>query len=243
MKQNTAKIWRMHTDKSICPHGLRAKDLLIKKGFKPVDHLLKSKDQIDSFKQKHNVKTTPQIWIGEERIGGYDDLCEYFDIKGKQKNGVDYSPIIAIFSLTALSAIAIQWSNANVVSAKTALYFVALSMIVLAIQKLRDIEAFVLGFITYDLLAMKKIRYAYFYPFAEAYTGIGMLSGASPWLFAPVGIFIGSIGAFSVVKAVYIEKRDLKCACVGGNSAVPLGLISLIENVFMFGVGLAMLVF
>ncbi len=34
-------------------------------------------------------------------------------------------------------------------------------------------------------------------------------------------------------KAVYIEKRDLKCACVGGGSSVPLGFISLTENLMM----------
>lgn len=34
-------------------------------------------------------------------------------------------------------------------------------------------------------------------------------------------------------KAVYIQKRELKCACVGGDSNVPLGFLSLTENVMM----------
>ena len=45
--------------------------------------------------------------------------------------------------------------------------------------------------------------------------------------------FIGSVGAFSVFKAVYIDKRELKCACVGGSSNVPLGFVSLTENLAM----------
>ena len=61
------------------------------------------------------------------------------------------------------------------------------------------------------------------------------------WLVAPVGIFIGTIGAISVIKAVYVDKRDLKCACVGGGSNVPLGFISLTENLVMLGMGLWML--
>jgi len=36
-----------------------------------------------------------------------------------------------------------------------------------------------------------------------------------------------------VFKAVYIDKRAIKCACVGGNSNVPLGFVSLTENVMM----------
>jgi len=44
-----------------------------------------------------------------------------------------------------------------------------------------------------------------------------------------------------VVKAVYIDKRELKCACVGGNSDLPLGFISLTENLAMAGAGIYML--
>jgi len=45
-----------------------------------------------------------------------------------------------------------------------------------------------------------------------------------------------------VIKAVYIDKRELKCACVGGSSNVPLGFVSLTENLMMLGMGLWMLV-
>ena len=68
-----------------------------------------------------------------------------------------------------------------------------------------------------------------------------MTAGAMMWLSAPVAIFIGGIGAASVIKAVYIEKRELKCACVGGDSNVPLGFISLTENLMMLGMGIWML--
>ena len=49
------------------------------------------------------------------------------------------------------------------------------------------------------------------------------------------------IGAVSVFKAVYLEKRDLKCACVGGASNVPLGFVSLTENIMMILMGCWML--
>ena len=89
---------------------------------------------------------------------------------------------------------------------------------------------------------MKVIPYAYVYPFLEAFVGIGMIAALPAYMVAPVSLFIGSIGAISVIKAVYIDKRALKCACVGGNSNVPLGFISLTENLFMIAAGLWMLV-
>ena len=73
-------------------------------------------------------------------------------------------------------------------------------------------------FLNYDLLARRWVRYGKIYPFGEAFAGILMVAGALTWLSAPVALFIGTVGAVSVFKAVYIDKRELKCACVGGDS-------------------------
>ena len=56
---------------------------------------------------------------------------------------------------------------------QTLIWFIALSMIVLAIQKLQ-VKALPISFWA-DLLARKVVRYAYVYPFAEAFVGIAML--------------------------------------------------------------------
>jgi hypothetical protein len=68
-----------------------------------------------------------------------------------------------------------------------------------------------------------------------------MTAGALTWLSVPVALIIGMIGAVSVFKAVYIDKRELKCVCVGGDINVPLGFISLTENVMMMAMALWML--
>ena len=114
-------------------------------------------------------------------------------------------------------------------------------MCLLGVQKLQDIERFSTMFLNYDLLARKFVRYGYIYPFAETLAGVLMIAGALTWLAAPVALVIGAIGAVSVFKAVYIDKRELKCACVGGSSQVPLGFVSLTENVMMVCMALWML--
>ena len=58
---------------------------------------------------------------------------------------------------------------------------------------------------------------------------------------AEVRLWGSTIGAVSVIKAVYIEKRTLTCACVGGGSNVPLGFVSLLENVTMIAMAFWML--
>jgi hypothetical protein len=49
-----------------------------------------------------------------------------------------------------------------------------------------------------------------------------MIAGALTWISAPVGSFSGAIGGSPMVQVVYVDKRELKGACVGGDSNVPL---------------------
>lgn len=231
----------MATDEHICPFGLKSKDLLERQGVEVDDHLLTSRADTDTFKQKYGVKTTPQTFIDDERIGGYDELREYFNKSPAGQQGTTYTPVIAIFAVTLLLSLAFSLSGAGL-SMYTLELFVALTMAVLAIQKLQDLNSFSNSFITYDLLAMKVIPYAYVYPFLEAFVGVAMIAALPVYLVAPISLFIGSVGAISVIKAVYIDKRELKCACVGGDSNVPLGFTSLTENLFMIAAGIWMLV-
>ena len=98
-------------------------------------------------------------------------------------------------------------------------WFIAFSMCILAILKLRDLETFSNMFLGYDLFAQRYVRYAYVYPFGETISGVLMIAGGVlKWVAIPIAFVIGAIGAASVLKAVYIEKRELKCACVGGDS-------------------------
>jgi glutaredoxin len=227
----------------ICPYGTKSKHLLESKGFKVEDHHLKSREEIDAFKEKHGVKTTPQTFIDGKRIGGYDELVNYFDVFTLKQVGITYQPIIAIFATTFLLAIATTFAISDTFNLiKIIELFIAFSMCVLGIMKLRDLYSFTNQFLGYDLLAMKWFPYAYIYPFVETIAGILMVSGAFIWLAAPAAFLIGTIGGISVFKAVYIDKRDLKCACVGGNSSVPLGFISLTENIMMVAMAIWMVV-
>lgn len=238
-----AELYRMMTGDHICPFGIKAKDLLAREGYEVVDHPLSSAEETEAFREKHGVKTTPQAFIEGKRIGGYDDLVKHFGKKTLKQEGTTYQPIIAIFGTTLLMAFAVTYLATGGLSLlMVAEQFIAISMCVLGIMKLRDLYAFSNQFVTYDLLAMRWVRYAYIYPFIETGAGILMVAGALTWLSAPAALFIGAIGGISVLKAVYVEKRELKCACVGGDSSVPLGFISLTENVMMVAMAVWMLV-
>ena len=237
-----AKLYRMVTSDHVCPYGLKSKALLERKGYKVEDFHLRSRESTDKFKAEHDVKTTPQTFIKGDRIGGYDALKKYFGLDVENPDEKTYTPVIAIFAMAFLMAAAARFAlTGSVFGLRTIEWFIAFSMCLLAVQKLRDLSSFSNQFLGYDLLAQRVVPYAYVYPFAEAFAGVLMIAGALIWLASPVAIFIGTVGAVSVFKAVYIDKRDLKCACVGGNSNVPLGFVSLTENLMMIAMGVWML--
>ncbi len=239
----TATLYRMVMEEHICPYGLKSKDLLERQGFSVEDHPLTTRAETDAFKAEHDVETTPQTFVDGQRVGGYDELRIALgkDKPKEERSDTSYQPVIALFTMTFLMALAAAFVATGAwFSILTAEWFVAFSMCGLAYLKLRDIESFSTMFLNYDLLAKRWVRYSYLYPFGEALAGVLMIAGVAMWLAIPVALFIGTIGAVSVFYAVYIQKRELKCACVGGDSNVPLGFISLTENIFMIGMALWM---
>ncbi len=237
-----ATLYRMVTDTHVCPYGLKAKDLLRREGFTVDDRWLTTRDAIDAFKAEHGVKTTPQTFIAGKRVGGYDDLRRALGKPVADPEAVTYRPVVAVFAVTALMALAAsEAAFGTPFTIRAGAWFIAFSMSVLAILKLQNIETFATMFLGYDLLARRWVPYAKVYPFAEALAGILMAAGVLTWLSVPVALFIGGIGAVSVFKAVYIDRRSLKCACVGGGSNVPLGFVSLTENLMMVAMALWML--
>lgn len=236
-----AILYRMVMDQHVCPYGLKARDLLRRQGFEIEDHWLTTREAVDAFKAEHEVQTTPQIFIGGVRVGGYDDVRRHLGKAVTDPKATSYRPVFALFGMTLLMALAASFAvHGTPFTMRAAEWFIGFSMAVLALLKLQNVESFATMFLNYDLLAKRWVRYSYVYPFAEGLAGILMIAGALTWLSVPVALFIGTVGAVSVLKAVYVDRRELKCACVGGSSNVPLGFVSLTENLMMIAMAIWM---
>ena len=235
-----AVLYRMALPDHLCPSGQKARWLLERKGFEVDDRLFRTRGEVDAFKAEHGVKTTPQVWIEGERVGGYTDLRER--LTDWDPKATTYKPVIYLFAVAAATALAISIGLLGGIGWITLGHFISISMILLGMQKLRDIESFTTMFLNYDLLARRWVPYAYVYPWVETFAGVLMTGMLLTWLAAPAALFISTVGAVSVYKAVYVDKRELKCACVGGGSNVPLGFVSLTENLMMMAMSIVMLV-
>ncbi len=229
-----AVLYRMVMDKHVCPYGLKAKDLLRREGYAVEDHWLRTREETEAFKAEYGVRTTPQTFIAGQRVGGYDDLRRHFGKAITDPSATTYRPVGVLFAITALMAMSVSHAvYGTPFTGRAGQWFIGFSMAVLALLKLQNIENFATMFLNYDLLAKRWVPYSYVYPFAEGLAGVLMIAGVLTWLSVPIALFIGTVGAVSVFKAVYLDKRELKCACVGGSSNVPLGFLSLTENLMM----------
>ncbi len=226
------KLYRMVTPESECPWGLKAVKLLQDRNLIFEDIQLRSREEIDNFKSKYQVATTPQIFIDTERIGGYTDLAERLSVAPTAVD-TSYTPVIALFSTAGLMTLALSLKMAG---------FMGISLAMLASLKLMDLDSFTNSFQKYDLVAKKFKIYGKIYPSIELAIGLGFLSGVAPLLTGIASTTVGILGSISVFKAVYIDKMALNCACVGGNSKAPLGVVSMTENLMMAIMG-AILIF
>lgn len=153
-----ATLFRMVMEKHVCPWGLKSRYLLRSRGFAIEDHWLRTREDTDAFKARHGVETTPQTFIGGRRIGGYDDLRRFFGLKVRDLDEKTYTPVLAVFAVAALMALAAsQAAFGTPLTLRAGEWFIAFSMCLLAMLKLRDLRSFSTMFLGYDLLARQWV--------------------------------------------------------------------------------------
>lgn len=120
-------------------------------------------------------------------------------------------------------------------------YFMAFFFLTFGAFKLIGYSTFVHSYRMYDLIAQRFKPWGYIYPFLEITLGVIYLIAADLILvniFVLVLMIINSIGVFIEIRS----DRKIKCACLGDIIKLPLSTVSLLEDVGMGLMALAMIV-
>lgn len=152
---------------------------------------------------------------------------------GEEAQGAEYSymPVVAVFGTALLISLVLE---GNVIQ-----HFMGISICTLAMLKLIDVESFAASFVKYDLATKRWRLWGKLYPGVELLIGLGFLMKPPLPMAGWIALIVGIQGMISVLKAVYIDKLALNCACVGGNSKTPLGIISFTEYAMQTLMGIA----
>ena len=70
-------LYRMVLPDHTCPFGVRAKELLDEAGLTFEDCILHSREEVEAFKAKNHVPTTPQLFVDGARIGGSREIEQW----------------------------------------------------------------------------------------------------------------------------------------------------------------------
>jgi hypothetical protein len=148
-----------------------------------------------------------------------------------------YKPLLIAFAyisgisiLTSLSSNGIHWMA--LMNNFMGGFFITLSFF-----KLLDIKAFADSYSSYDLLARKVRYYGFIYPFIELGLGIAYISNWQPVYINLVTIIVMGFGTFGVIETI-LNKRIVRCACLGAVFNVPVGTITLVEDLLMVAMAL-----
>jgi hypothetical protein len=106
-------------------------------------------------------------------------------------------------------------------------FFVAFSFF-----KLLDLPAFADAYSGYDILARRSRLYALAYPFIELALGVAYLSGVWPLATNIVTLVVMSVSSIGVIESL-LNKRKIRCACLGSVFNLPMSLVTLLEDGLM----------
>ncbi len=119
-------------------------------------------------------------------------------------------------------------------------WFMAGFFLVFSFFKLLDLRGFADAYRSYDIVARAWPAWAWAYPFVELALGIAYLIGFAPLATNFVTLVVMLVGAVGVLKAL-LDRRAIRCACLGTALNLPMTKVTLIEDLGMAAMAAAML--
>jgi copper chaperone CopZ len=151
-----------------------------------------------------------------------------------------YKPILLIFTyiigITFLVEIKYGFNAMHWMSNFMGAFFLTFSFF-----KMLDLKGFAESYFSYDIIAKKWMSYGYVYVFIELALGLAFITSFNPILTNAVTFVVMSISIIGVLQSV-LNKRKIKCACLGAVFNLPMSTVTIIEDLLMIVMSLVMLV-
>lgn len=120
-------------------------------------------------------------------------------------------------------------------------HFMAGFFLVFSFFKLLDLRGFADSYSTYDIIAKRWRGWSYVYAFTELALGVAFATGFNPLLTNAVTFVVMTISIIGVLQSV-LNKRKIRCACLGAVFNLPMSTVTIIEDAMMIGMSLVMLI-
>ncbi len=151
-----------------------------------------------------------------------------------------YKPLLMIVVFILGVSILVQYPFGDFSWMLLMRHFMAGFFIVFAFFKLLNLSGFAESYQMYDIVAGKWKGWGFIYPFVELALGVSYLINFMPYYTNIVTVIVLGISSIGVIKS-NLDNRKIKCACLGDVFNLPMSTVTIVEDVSMVGMALAML--
>lgn len=130
-----------------------------------------------------------------------------------------------IFAVTLLLA----WSNSHWSMDSMMRHFMAGFFLVFSFFKFLDVPGFASAFKMYDPLAKAIPGWSWIYPYVELLLGVAYMMSWQPLATNVTTLVLMSVGGVGVLQSL-LQKRTIRCACLGTALNLPMTKVTLVEN-------------
>lgn len=152
-----------------------------------------------------------------------------------------YKPVLLIFlyifSITAL----VELTSEKVNLIRWMRHFMAGFFLTFSFFKMLNLKGFKESYLMYDIIARKIPIWGYVYAFTELALGIAFLINFDPIITNSITLIVMSISIIGVLKTV-LDKKTIKCACLGDIFNLPMSTVTIIEDGLMILMSFGMLI-
>lgn len=152
-----------------------------------------------------------------------------------------YYPLLLIIGYIAIGSLAPALAGGSFDGYAWMNGFMAGFFLVFSFFKLLDLRGFASSYAGYDLLASRWPAYGFLYPFIELALGLAYLFSVVPLATNLATLLVMAFGSLGVIAALS-QRRAIRCACLGTVLNLPMSTVTLVEDLAMAAMALAMLV-
>jgi copper chaperone CopZ len=151
-----------------------------------------------------------------------------------------YKPVLLIFIYLFILASLYEIKTAPFIAMRWTNHFMAGFFLIFSFFKLLNLKGFATSYAMYDVVAMRFKPWGYIYPFIELGLGIAMLFNFESFITNVVCLAVMTVSLIGVLQSV-LNKRKIKCACLGDVFNLPMSTVTIIEDGLMIAMSVYML--
>lgn len=194
---------------------------------------------IPTSQLKAAFKDFPKYQIEEKQVT--HEMQPAFSDEEKGKSWLaTYKPILLIFGYISIVTAAIVFFGNSVTLMHAMDIFMAGFFLTFSFFKFLDLQGFADSYSTYDIIAKKFRPWGFIYAFIEFGLGLAYATHFQPFITNVVTLVVMTISIVGVLQSV-LNKRKIKCACLGVVFNLPMSTVTIIEDALMIAMSAVML--